>query len=124
MDSETDNIFPLVDRQTPLLDRVRDGEVNGKTHSSELGNLLGEQIAAVAKSDDEDQVQQSLSRVSSETVQAIADKLEVDEERVDSDKVAGLIHTALSDLNEDDLLLPEEEEESDDESEDEESTFG
>lgn len=123
MDSETDDIFPIVDRSTPILDRVREGKVNGKTHSSELGNLLGEQIGAVAKSDEDEMVQESLSRVASEAIPSVADKLGVSKEEVDSDKVAGLIMSSFSDLTEDDLLLLEEEE-SDEESEDEESTFG
>lgn len=127
MDSETDSIFPILDRPTPLADRARDRVDNGDTPAKDekvVGEVVGKKMAQIAQSDDEDEIDEILSDISSAASNAVSRELDVDEDQLDLDLIEDNIHTALRHRAEDILEDDVTEDSGGGEEEDDSPTFG
>lgn len=131
---ERSGIFPLVDRRTPILDRIRNGR-----GSSDVGTKLGNEIGNAVISDDEEQVKKGARQLEKSIRQGIAESLGVDVTDV-SETIPKAIRKLIQDADEEDVLteealadlgladaslddILEEEEEEEDEEDDEDSDF-
>lgn len=98
---ERNSIFPLVDRRTPVLDRIRNGR-----KSSDVGTKLGNEIGNAVISDDEEEVKKNARQLEKSIRQGIADSLGVDVTDV-SEKIPKSIRRIIEDADEEDLLTEE-----------------
>jgi hypothetical protein len=108
------NIFPLLDRDSPILDRVR-----GQEEENGVGKDMGKTVAQVAQAEDDEIMAAELERQSELFTKAVAEQLDVEADEVNPDVVerfAGLMM-----LTESDLTVEGEDEGEDDESD---SSFG
>lgn len=108
------NIFPLLDRDSPILDRMR-----GEEEENGVGKEMGKTVAQVAQAEDDEIMAAELDRQSELFTKAVADQLGVDPDEVNPDVVEQF--AGLMVLTESDLTIEDEDEDEDDESE---SSFG
>lgn len=110
------NIFPLLDRDSPILDRVR-----GQEEENGVGKEMGKTVAQVAQAEDDEIMAAELERQSELFTKAVAEQLDVDSDKVNPDVVeqfAGLMM-----LTESDLTI-EDKDEDEDEDDEPDSSFG
>lgn len=127
MDSETDGVFPILDRPTPLADRARDRVDNGDSPPKDekvVGEIVGKKMAQIAQADDEDEIDEILSDISSAASNAVSREFDVDEEQLDLGLIEDNIHTALRHSEEDILEDDSPEDSSGDGEEDDSTSFG
>lgn len=101
-----DRIFPLTDRRTPILDRIRG---NGEEASS-TPEAVGKKVGRFFKNDDDEIEAEELARAVGEFRKGLANELEVEPERITDeamDKFAELLK--MDNLVED--VVPEDESE-------------
>lgn len=78
MPEEDSNIFPIVDRRAPVLERLRGGE-----EDDELASDLGETVGKAVKSDDEEKLDEAHQKFVEGFTEALAGELGVSEDDID-----------------------------------------
>jgi len=100
MTGDKQEIFPIIDRPAPLMERVRNRlDDNG---DSKLGEMLGREMAAVAQEEDVEIIQDVVANISASAVESIADEMDINESDVDKDEVVELVASTIN-VSEDDI---------------------
>lgn len=97
--SESDRIFPLVDRRAPLLERIRNAR-NGE--ESKLGVKLGNQVAEMVGADDELREMQT-KLVAQDFRKTLAERFDTEPENINDDLV-NEVAAMFGALQKDDIL--------------------
>lgn len=98
------NILPLVDRRTPLLDRVRDD----KDEEGELAEDVGKEIAGAILSDDETDTEKAKEDVKESFRKGMAEKFGISPDAIEEDAadgLAGLLDLKVEDVVTEDALV-------------------
>lgn len=130
MQPSDDTIFPLVERETPILDRIRGRNDDSGTVSNDIGKLIGE----AALEEDDDFILEQREMFEEKVTSSLAETMGVGEEDISQTFVSSLSLEMLS-VEVEDVLdesyikeieavgLDDEDEEEDDEVEEEEGPF-
>lgn len=119
MPEDNERILPLVDRPTPLMDRVR-----GESEEGELGFQMGKAVADFAQNDNPELKAEEVERLSQQFVDGLSSSLGAEPEEVREQPIDDFM-SMLLDNGEEDLVVQtddEDEPEEDDEEESEDSS--
>lgn len=95
------DMFPLFDRSTPVIDRVR-GAANGKF----LGKSMGESLAKMMVNEDEESREEKAEEIGNWFRTQLAEELGLPEEAI-SPEAVGNVEQLFRESTEQDILTPE-----------------
>lgn len=95
------NMFPLVDRQTPVIDRVR-----GAANSKFLGKSMGKTLAELMLEKDQEERSENAGEIADWFTKQLAQELGLPEEAISPD-VASNVEQFFTGMAEEDILTPE-----------------
>lgn len=101
MAEENGGAFPLVDRPTPLADRVRN-----RVSQNNLGSAMGKRLGEFLNSDDEIAKAKVADELGADFKQSLADEIEVPVEHI-SDDVVGRMASMFTEPDADEVLTSE-----------------
>ena len=100
--ADSDSVFPLVDRETPMLDRLRNRNGSSKSNTPQkMAQLMAETVPA-----DGAVRQQTAAEFADEFENALADELGVDVEDLNAE-IADMFEQMLVGINPDELFTEE-----------------
>lgn len=83
MSTQNDSIFPLVNRRTPILERIQGRLDNGdKAGVEDVGYKLGRELGAISQMDDDIVAQETVLALRDSMVSGMAEELDMDKEEV------------------------------------------